>query len=102
MTFAATTFTERLSRDTNKGEGGRATVSFRDKYVRPVETTDLFNGIHPEVLIRTMAMCNRLVLALDIRGRNSLYHVASNSKIASSTRLSSSLDNGLSVSTSKS
>jgi len=31
-------------------------MSFRDKYVRLVETMDLFNGIHPEVLMRIMAM----------------------------------------------
>ena len=31
-------------------------MSFRDKYVRLVETMDLFNGIHPEVLMKIMAM----------------------------------------------
>ena len=31
-------------------------MSFRDKYVRLVETMDLFNGLHPEVLMRIMAM----------------------------------------------
>ena len=31
-------------------------MSFRDKYVRLVETMDLFHGIHPEVLMRIMAM----------------------------------------------
>ncbi len=31
-------------------------MSFRDKYVRLVETMDLFDGLHPEVLMRIMAM----------------------------------------------